>query len=66
MLAVRGVARDINRDDVLGHVPAVISAERNPGDASAEEGASCLVLARAREFPLGNQALVLGGLLGAM
>ena len=48
MLAVRGVVRDLDRDDVLGHVLAVVRAERNPGDAGAEEGASGLVLAPAR------------------
>ncbi|MBV9092615.1 MAG: hypothetical protein JO132_01860 [Streptosporangiaceae bacterium] len=65
MLAVRGVTGNLNRDDVLGHVLAVVCAERDPGYPGGNEGASFLVLAPAREFPLGEQALVLGGLLGA-
>ena len=65
MLAVRGVTWDLNDDGVLHHVLAVVRAERYPGNAGTEEGTSCLVLTPARKFPLGKEAFVLRGLLGA-
>lgn len=64
MLAVRGMARNLDRDDVFDHVLAVVGAERDPGDPGAEEGAPCLVVAPARQLALGKKALVLRGLLG--
>ncbi len=64
MLAVRGMTWHLDGDDVLGHVQPVVGAERDPGDPAAEECASCLVLAPARQFLLGKQAFVLRGLLG--
>src|SRR5712691_11021536 len=64
MLAVRGMTWNLDRDDVLGHVLAVVCAEPDPADPGAEESASCLVLAPARQFALSKQAFVLRGLLG--
>src|SRR6266568_27604 len=64
MLAVLGVTGKLDGDDVLCHVQALVGAEGSTGDPGADEGASCLVLAPARQFPLGEQALVLRGLLG--
>ena len=55
---------DLDRDGVFDHVLAVVGAERDPGDLGGQEGAARLVLAPARQFVLGEQALVLGGLLG--
>ena len=66
MLAVRGMTWNLDRDGVFDHVLAVICAERDPGDPGAEERASCLVLAPARQLALGEQAFVLCGLLRRM
>jgi hypothetical protein len=65
MLAMRGMTWHLDRDDVLGHVPAIICAERDLGDPGAEERASRLVLAPARQLAVGKQPFVLRGLLGA-
>jgi hypothetical protein len=59
MLAVRGMTWHLDRDDVLGHVLAIICAERDLGDPGAEERASRLVLAPARQLTLGKQPFVL-------
>jgi hypothetical protein len=61
---VRGMAGNLDRDDVLGHVVPVVRAERYPGDLGAQEGASCLAFSPARQLALGKQAFVLCGLLG--
>src|SRR4029077_17327542 len=63
VLAVLGVTGHLDGDDVLGHVLALVGAERGTGDPGADEGASCLVLAPARQLLLGEQALILRGLL---
>jgi hypothetical protein len=55
----------LDRDDALDHVPEIIGAERDLGDPGAEERASRLVLAPARQLTLGKQPFVLRGLLGA-
>jgi hypothetical protein len=39
VLAVLGVAGDLDGDDVLGHVRAIVGAERGAGDPGADEGA---------------------------
>src|SRR6516225_5677369 len=61
--AVLGMAGDLDGDHVLDDVLTPVGAEGSPGDPGAEEGASCLVLAPARQLPLGEQPLVLRGLL---
>jgi len=60
VLAVLGVTWELDGDDVLGYVLALVRAERGTGDPGADEGASCLVLVPARQFPFGEQALILG------
>src|SRR6185437_8426490 len=62
VLAVLGVAGNLDGDDVLGHVRAPVRAERGAEDPRADEGAPRLVLAPARQLPFGKTALVLPGL----
>src|SRR4029077_2338772 len=42
MLAVRGMTGNLDRDDVLGHIVPVVSAERHPGNPGAQESARAL------------------------
>ncbi len=55
VLAVLGVARDLDDNDVLGHVLAPVGAERGAEDPGADEGAPRLVLAPARQLPFGKR-----------
>ena len=64
MLAVLGVTGNLDGDDVLGDVVTPVGAECGAEYPGADEGASRLVLAPARQLPLGEQPLVLRGLLG--
>jgi EmrB/QacA subfamily drug resistance transporter len=64
VLAVLGVGRDLDDDDVLGHVLPLVGAERRTGDPGADKRAPFLVFAPARQLPFGEKALVLRGLLG--
>src|SRR5262249_12406783 len=65
VLAVLGVTGNLDRDDVLGHVLALVGAERGTGDPGADESAPRLVLAPARQLPFGEKTLVLCGLFCA-
>ena len=58
MLAVLGVAGDLDGDDVLGDVLTRVGAEGSTEYPGADEGAPLLVLAPARQLPLGEQPLV--------
>src|SRR5215472_9588548 len=64
MFAMRGMTGHLHDDGVFGHVLAVVRAECHPGDPGAEESASRLVLAPARQLSLSKQAFVLRGLFG--
>ena len=64
MLAVRGMTGNLDRDGVFDYVLALVCAECDAGDPGADECASFLVLAPARQLTLGKQPFVLGGLLG--
>jgi hypothetical protein len=64
VLAVVGVTGNLDGDDVLGDVLTLVGAEGGTEYPGADEGASCLVLAPARQLPLGEQPLVLRSLLG--
>ena len=64
VLAVLGVTGNLDGDDVLGDVVTPVSAECGTEYPGADEGASRPLLAPARQFPLGEQPLVLRGLLG--
>src|SRR5690349_15733025 len=64
VLAVLGVTGNLYGDDVLDDFITPVGAEGNTGDPGAEEGAPLLVLAPARQLALGEQPLVLCGLLG--
>ena len=65
MLALLGVAGDLDGDDVLGDVLTRVGAEGSTEYPGADEGAPpLLVLAPARQLPLGEQPLVFRGLLG--
>jgi len=55
---------NLDGDDVLGDVLTPVGAEGGTEDPGAEEGAPLLVLAPARQLPLGEQPLVFRGLLG--
>lgn len=64
MLAVLGVTGNLDGDDVLGDVLTPVGAEGGTEDPGAEEGAPRLILAPARQLPLGEQPLVFRSLLG--
>jgi hypothetical protein len=64
MFAVLGVTGNLDGDNVLGDVLTPVGAERGTEDPGADEGAQLFVLAPARQLPLGEQPLVLRGLLG--
>ena len=64
MLAVPGVAGNLDGDDVLGDVLTRVGAEGSTEYPGADEGAPLLVLAPARQLPPGEQPLVFRGLLG--
>lgn len=64
VLAVLGVTGNLDGDDVLGDIVTPAGAEGGTKDPGADEGAWLLVLAPARQLPLGEQPLVLCGLLG--
>jgi len=65
VLAVLGVTGNLDGDHVLGNVVPPVGAEGGTEYPGADEGASLLVLAPARQFLLGEQPLVFRGLLGA-
>ena len=64
VFAVLGVTGNLDGDDVLGDVLTPVGAEGSTEYPGADEGAPLLVLAPARQLPLGEQPLVLRGLLG--
>ena len=64
VLAVLGVTGNLDGDDVLGDVLTPVRAECGTEHPGADEGAPLLVLAPARQLPLGEQPLIFRGLLG--
>src|SRR5262249_10495280 len=58
VLAVLGVTGNLDGDDVLGDVITPVGAEGGTEYPGAEEGAARLVLAPARQLPLGEQPIV--------
>jgi hypothetical protein len=64
VLPVLGVTGDLDGDDVLGGVLTPVGAECGTEHPGADEGAPLLVLAPARQLPLGEQPLIFRGLLG--
>jgi hypothetical protein len=64
VLTVPGVTWDPGGDDVRGSILTLAGAGRSTKDPGADEGAPLFVLAPARQLPLGEQPLVLCGLLG--
>jgi len=57
VLAVLGVTGNLDGDDVLGDVITPVGAEFGTKYPGADEGASLLVRAPARQLPLGEQPL---------